>query len=113
MATHWTLSPDQHMIAADPERGLWVAGAEGKHGRLFPITMQPSCVLAQYEWSRDGASLAYLKLCAKLGSTGEVESTLFIRSLKGAPSHLVAHLVSKDQAAIDIGVPYRCVLCGY
>ncbi|HEY8285044.1 MAG TPA: hypothetical protein VIJ28_11720 [Chloroflexota bacterium] len=119
MATHWTFSPNQRLIASDPDRRLWVGTIAGKDGRFLSVSRPHECArvfcdctTAQDQWLRDGTGLAYLRECV-VSSTVMVRSTLFRWTFKSTAPRIVLQRISQDQSVIDIGGAYRCVLCGY
>jgi len=110
-ATRFLLSPDRTLLATDPSRGLWVASADGGHGRFLPVAVPRLCVLAQFTWLRDGSGLAYVQTC-RSGDAGLARMTLFSVRLNGSSPRQLYAAISADQLAVDLGPAYRCVLCG-
>ena len=111
-ATRFLLSPDRTLLATDPPRGLWVATADGSHGRFLPVTVPRLCVLAQFAWLRDNSGLAYVQTCPTGGAAATVRMTLFSVRLNGSRPRQLYAATAADQQAIDLGPAYRCVLCG-
>ena len=112
-ATRFLPSPDRTLLATDPPRGMWVASADGSHGRVLPVTVPRLCVLAQFAWLRDNSGLAYVQTCGLLGGGAFMaRMTLFSVRLDGSRPRQLYAATSADQQAVDLGPAYRCVACG-
>ena len=111
-ATRFLPSPDRTLLATDPPRGMWVASADGSHGRFLPVTVPRLCVLAQFAWLRDNSGLAYVQTCPSGGGAITARMTLFSVRLDGSRPRQLYAATSGDQQAVDLGPAYRCVACG-
>ena len=112
-ATRFLLSPDRALLATDPPHGLWVATADGGHGRFLPVSVPRFCVLAQFAWLRDNSGLTYVQICPSGEGAAIARMTLFSVRLDGSAPRQLYAATSANQQAIDLGPAYRCVACGY
>lgn len=112
-ATRFLLSPDRTLLATDPPRGLWVASADGSHGRFLPVAVHRLCVLAQFAWLRDNSGLAFVQTCPSGGGAITVRMTLFSVRLDGSWPRQPYAATSANKQTVDLEPAYRCVLCGY
>ncbi len=112
-ATHFSFASPGVYLATDPDNRLWVATADGLHGRYLHTDVKSGCALTQYTWLAAGPALAYVTSCGgATGSTPTTRSTLYTIALTDQAARQLLSVDDLTQRAIDLAPAYRCVQCG-
>jgi hypothetical protein len=106
-ATQALLSPDGTKLLLDPGNRFWIASSSGGNGRVLNRSSR-SCLMSQAAWVGN-AHVAYVCIG---GGPANVFAHLYAVTVAGGHPRLLASIHSRQQDALSIAPPTRCIACG-
>jgi hypothetical protein len=107
-ATQALVSPDGTKLLLDPGNRLWIASSSGGHGQVLSPRVYGNCFMSQVVWVGN-SHLAYVCIT---GEAQNVYAHLYALPVTGGHPDLLASIHSRQQDALSIAPPTRCIACG-